>query len=144
MKSQHKLVIAGALAVSFAMLAAALVVSFTRSDEHPDCTYSNAWPEAMAYGQLMDAKLIDRDLLDFDKISSVRLVSEKIGKDPTFNKDLYRQVHRIVFVKRSGETLTVITVHNASHVECSMSDVDVYVVSRRLGGGGLSPPFPSQ
>lgn len=144
MKSQHKLVVAGALAVSFAMLAAALVVSFTRSDEHPDCTYSNAWPEAMAYGQLMDAKLIDRDLLNFDKISSVRLASEKIGKDPTFNKDLYRQVHRIEFVEHSGKTLTVITVHNASHVECSMSDVDVYVVSRRLGGDGLSPPFPSQ
>lgn len=143
MKSQHKLVIAGALAVSFALLAAALVVSFTRSDEHPDCTYSDAWPEAMAYGQLKNAGLLGSYTTDFDKTSSVRLASEKIGKDPTFHKDLYRQVHRIEFVKHSGKTLTVITVHNASHVECSMSDVDVYVVSRRLGGDGLSPPFPS-
>jgi hypothetical protein len=56
------------------------------------------------------------------------LASEKIGKD------LYRQIHYVVFTEKSGRTIEVITSNDASNVECSMSAVKVFVVSKRLGG----------
>lgn len=81
----------------------------------------------MAYSYLKNAGILHSDNVDFAKNRAVRLASEKIGKD------LYRQVHRITFVKKSGQPIVAITVSDASHIECSMSDVDVYVVSERLG-----------
>jgi len=35
--------------------------------------------------------------------------------------------------ERSGRTIEVITVSDASHEECSLGDVAVFVVSQRLG-----------
>jgi hypothetical protein len=58
----------------------------------------------------------------------VRLASEKVGKD------LYRQVYDITFYEKTGSKIEVITSSKASNEECSMSGVDVFVVSRRLGG----------
>lgn len=92
----------------------------------PDCTYFDAWPSSMAFVELKNAGLADNESLDFSKTTIVRLASEKIGKH------LYRQVHRVRFVKKTGEQIEVITANDASHQECSMSDVDVYVVSQRL------------
>jgi hypothetical protein len=34
----------------------------------------------------------------------------------------------------SGDPVEVITVNDASHEECSMSGVDVFVISKELGG----------
>lgn len=60
--------------------------------------------------------------------AKVRLItSEKIGKD------LFRQVHLIQFSVKTGEKLSAITVNEVSSQECSMSNVDVYLVSRQLG-----------
>ena len=77
---------------------------------------------------LKNAGLTDNEKLDFTKIKTVRLASEKVGKD------LYRQIHHIVFTEKSGSTIEVITSNAASSAECSMSGVQVFVVSRRLGG----------
>jgi len=93
----------------------------------PDCTHPDAWPAGMAYTRLKNAGTIDNDVLDFTKTRVTRLASEKIGKS------LYRQVHLVRFFKKSGERIDAITVNEVSHQECSMSDVDVYVVSKRLG-----------
>ena len=120
-------IIPGLLTVSI------LVFSFPVFAKDPDCNGPEQWPTSIAFGEIMDIGLIHRDTLDFDKTSSVRLASEKIGKDPTFNKDLYRQVHLVTFVHKSGKTVSAITVNDASHVECSMSGVDVYVISKHLG-----------
>lgn len=98
----------------------------------PDCTDAGAWPASMAYSQLKNAQIIDSYTLNFDKTKVVRIASEKIGKDSVLHVDRYRQVHRVTFVKRTGERLTVVTVSDASHEECSMSDVDVYLVSKHL------------
>jgi hypothetical protein len=64
--------------------------------------------------------------IDWDKIKATRLASEKVGKD------LYVQVYDITFPTKSGATLRVITRNTASHEECSMSSVDIYVVSRTV------------
>lgn len=93
----------------------------------PDCTGVDRWPTAMAFGELKDVGITDNDKLDFTKTKTVRLASEKIGKD------LYRQIHLITFVEKSGNTIEVITSNEASSEECSMSDVDVFVISQHLG-----------
>lgn len=81
----------------------------------------------MAFGYLKDAGLTDNHKLDFTKTKTVRLASEKIGKD------LYHQIHYITFIEKSGNKIEVITINDASNEECSMSGVDVFVTSHHLG-----------
>lgn len=104
-----------------------LLLSSSVMAKNPDCSHPDSWPGSMAFATLKNAGLVDNDTVDFKKTQVVYLASEKIGKD------LYRQVHLVSFVKTSGEKVEAITVNEASHQECSMSGVDVYVVSKRLG-----------
>lgn len=83
----------------------------------------------MAFVHLKNAGLVSSDSVDVKKTATIRLASEKIGKD------LYRQIHYVVFTQKNGKKIKVITTNNASSEECSMSGVDVYVVSRKIGGG---------
>ncbi|GAC1376686.1 MAG: hypothetical protein NVS3B3_16690 [Aquirhabdus sp.] len=80
----------------------------------------------MAFVHLKNAGLTDNYKLDFTKTKVTRLASEKIGND------LYRQIHRVIFTEKSGGTVEVITSNEASHQECSMSGVDVFVISKHL------------
>jgi len=89
----------------------------------------------MAFVHLKNAGITNNDDLDFNKTKTVRLASEKIGKD------LYRQIHLVTCTKKSGETIQVITNNDASNEECSMSGVEVYLVSTHLGE--QLPPNPS-
>lgn len=82
----------------------------------------------MAFVHLKNAGLTNNDKIDFTKTKTVRLASERIGKD------LYRQIHHVVFTEKTGNTIEVITSNDASSQECSMSGVEVFVVSTRLGG----------
>ncbi|PLZ00606.1 hypothetical protein CY652_20150 [Burkholderia sp. WAC0059] len=52
---------------------------------------------------------------------------QKIGKD------LYKQVFDITLYSKSGEQFHVVTVNNVSSQECSISGVDIYLVSRKFG-----------
>ena len=101
----------------------------------PDCSGPDRWPTSIAFVHLKNAGITNNDELDFDKTKTARLASEKIGKD------LYRQIHLVTFTKKSGETTQVITNNDASNEECSMSGVEVYLVSQRLGE--QLPPNPS-
>ncbi len=82
----------------------------------------------MAQVHLKNAGITAPDQLDESKTRSVRLASQKIGKD------LYRDVYDITFYEKSGRTIEVITASESSSSECSMSGVDVYVVSKKIGG----------
>jgi hypothetical protein len=93
----------------------------------PDCTNPDSWPAGVAFTHLKNAGVVNNDSLDFKKTRVTRLASEKIGKD------LYRQVHLVRFFKISGEPILAIAINEVSSQECSMSNVDVYLVSSRLG-----------
>ena len=80
----------------------------------------------MTFVHLKNAGLVDNRDIDWSNIKTVRIASEKIGKG------LWRQVYHITFTKTSGETIEAIAVHDASFEECSMTGVDVYVVSKHL------------
>jgi len=90
----------------------------------PDC--SGGWPTNMAFVHLKNAGLADNYSVDFSKTKTVRLASEKVGKD------LWHQVYHITFTKKSGDMIEAIAVHDASQEECSMTGVEVFVVSKHL------------
>jgi hypothetical protein len=94
----------------------------------PDCAGVDSWATQMAFVHLKNAGITDNNAIDFTKTRTERLASEKTGKD------VYRQIHHISFTEKSGNVIEVITSNNASNAECSMSGVDVFVISRHLGG----------
>jgi hypothetical protein len=64
--------------------------------KHPDCVGPEGWATSMAFVHLKKANLTNNEALDFTKTKTVRLASEKLGKD------LYRQIHHITFTEKSG------------------------------------------
>jgi hypothetical protein len=107
-----------------------LAVASPARSADPQCDAADGYAASVAFVTLKNEGLLDNYHTDFSKTKVVRLASQRVGKD------LYRQVHRIVFTKTSGETLEVIAVNDASHEECSMSGVDLYVVGKRFHTGG--------
>ncbi len=107
------------------VVAAMLVMPCAARAKAPDCP---SWPTNMAFVHLKNAGLVSNEHTNPEKATVVRLASEKI------DKDRYRQVYRIAFHSDTGPDVEVITSSEASFEECSMSPVDVYVVSRHLGG----------
>ncbi len=105
----------------------AVMFSFPVFAKSPDCTGVERWPANLVESAVVDSGFADRDALDYNKTKVVRLASEKIGKD------LYRQVHRVTFVKKSGESMMGIVLNDASHDECSMAGGDVYLISKFVG-----------
>jgi hypothetical protein len=94
----------------------------------PDCSGNERWPTSMAFVHLKNDGITDNSKVNFNKTKTIRLASEQI------ERNLFRQVHHVTFTERSGKTIEVITVNDASNEECSMSAVDVYVVARHLPG----------
>lgn len=90
----------------------------------PDC--SGGWPTNMAQATLKNAGLLKNDEIDFAKSKTVRLASEKVGKD------LWHQVYLVTFHKLAGGDMKAIVTHDASMEECSMTGVKVYVISKIL------------
>ncbi len=82
----------------------------------------------MALVHLKNAAIVDPTQTDPSHTKAVLLASERKGKD------LFRQVYDITFQTRSGKAVEVIARSDASREECSMSGVDVYIVSRKLAG----------
>jgi hypothetical protein len=92
----------------------------------PRCDGPENWAAGMTQTTLKNAGVLNYSEIDFSKTRVLRIASEKIGKD------LYRQVHRIIYSKTSGGTIEVIAVNDASHEECSASGVDVFLVQQHF------------
>lgn len=82
----------------------------------------------MAYVQLKNAGIMNSEQIDPSKTKTVRLASEKIGDNE------YRQIHHVTFTRTDRSEIEVITSNVASNEECSLSAVEVFVVSKRLSG----------
>ena len=98
------------------------------ANDMPDCSGVDNWAASMAFVDLKNDGLTTNDKLDFNKTSSIRIASEKIAKD------LYRQVHLVTYVEKKGKVFQLITINNASHEECSMSNVEVYLIKSKISG----------
>jgi len=91
-----------ALAITLPVLAQ----SKTVGSHGPDC--SGGWPTNMAFVHLKNEGITTNDKIDFSKTNYVR------------------------FTEKSGNSIEAIAVHDASPEECSMTGVEVFVVSKHL------------
>lgn len=113
-----------ALLIVLAVCVPAIAQSKAAKNSGPDC--SSGWPTKKTFGDLKNAGLVDNASVDFSRTKTVRLASEKIGKD------LWHQVYHVTFTKTSGGVIEAIAIHDASTEECSMTGVEVFVISKHL------------
>lgn len=115
------------------IVAAALLTGLSiATHADPDCRGPDQWPAAMALVQLKNTGVAKNIAPVQSNVE--RLASEKISDD------LYIQIHRITFTDNTGKTIQVITKSQTSTDECSMSDVEVFVIDRKLGESTISRP----
>ena len=101
--------------------------SFVNAESHPDCSGIDRWPTTMAFVQMKNDGITNNNKIDFEKTETTRIASEEI------KEGLYKQVHKIKFHENDGVIYDIMTISNASHEECSMSAVEVFLVSKKLG-----------
>ena len=94
------------------------ILSFAKG---PDC---HSWPMNISEGWLKNAGIVDIIDLDESKTKITLLASEKKAKG------LYTQIYHFIFYDEKGNIYEIITNSDASYEECSMSDVDVYLISK--------------
>lgn len=99
----------------------------------PDCSGANGWAASMAFVHMKNDGILDNEDAAFPP-KIMLISSQKIGADKYYSESLYRQVHKISFTKKSGDIIEVVTVNDVTKTECSMGGVDVYVISKHLGG----------
>lgn len=92
----------------------------------PDCSGPNHWAAGTAFTKLKNAGVVTNDAVDFDHVTSRTILSQRIGRD------LWRQAFRVTFPLKSGKRVEAIVVSDASSEECSMSDAQVFLVSKAL------------
>lgn len=92
-----------------------------------DCAKPERYASSMAQVELKNEGLLRNEDIDFAKTKVTLLAQEKL------KKDLYRQIQKVVFVKKNGDELVAITDNEASSDECSMGKVKVYLVQKELG-----------
>lgn len=86
-----------------------------------DC---HSWPMSMAEVWMKNAGIVDIVNLDESKTEIKLLASDKK------EKDLYTQVYHFIFHDKQGNTYQIITKNDASSEECSMSEVNSYLISK--------------
>lgn len=80
----------------------------------------------MTLSLLQNAGITASRKIDFSKTTTTRIASQRIGRD------LFHQVYDVVYTEQSGRKIEAIAVHDASNEECSMTGVELYVVSQHL------------
>mgnify|MGYP000950736521 CR=1 FL=1 len=103
------------------ILLACLFFSSIASAKAPDC-YS--WPMNIAKGWLKNERIVAIVDLDESKTQRKRLASEKKAGG------VYTQVYHFTFYDKHGTAYDVITQSDGSYQECSLSEVNVFLVSR--------------
>jgi len=100
----------------------ALLPVFASAKNVPnDC---HSWPMNMTEVWLKNSGIVDIPDLDESKTEVKLLASEKKPHH------LYTKIFRFVFHARDGKTYEVITKNEASDDECSVSEVNSYLVSK--------------
>ena len=94
------------------------ILSFAKG---PDC---HSWPMNISEGWLKKVGIVDIINLDESKTKITLLASEKKAKG------LYTQIYHFIFYDTTGNTYEIITNSDASYEECSMSGVDIYLISK--------------
>lgn len=92
----------------------------------PDCSGPDHYAAGVAFATLKNSGALTNENVDFERVKSTTIVSQKIGKD------LWRQVFHVTFPLKSGRPAEAIVVSDASSEECSMSTPQIYLISKAL------------
>ena len=120
------------LLVSLMLCISSATKSNPGDDRGPDL--SGNWPTTMTLAVLQHAGLADERLIDSSGTRTVRLASEKVGKN------LWHQVYFVRFKLRTGGTVEAIAIIDDSTVADMRSGPAVYVVSKVLQPEGKATP----
>ena len=93
----------------------------TEDDDNHDC---HRYPMNVVQVWLKNSKIIDISNLNFDKTMGEKLSSEKI------RRNLWNNIFHFVFVDNNNNSYEIITRNIASNEECSISDVEIYMISK--------------
>ena len=86
-----------------------------------DC---HRYPMKVSKGWLQNNNIVSIQDLNLDKTMGEKLSSEKI------KKNLWNNVFRFIFIDKSNNKYELITRNVASDEECSISDVEIYMISK--------------
>lgn len=112
--------------IAFAVGAALLIPGPCVAKADPDCSGTDRWPAITAFLSMKNAGLFPNDHSPPAHTTVREIASQRIGRD------LWRQVFDIVYARTGGSKLEAIVVSAASREECSMGEVQVFVVSNNL------------
>lgn len=101
-----------------------LLIAGSAQAKPPACAH---WPTDMALATLKNAGVTDPKSIIHDSIKAILLAAEPVGRG------VYKEVYDITYRERNGRIIEVVTLNNASDEECSLSNVDVLIVSKHLG-----------
>lgn len=90
----------------------------------PDCSGPDRYAASTAFAVLKNAGVVTNGNVDFTRVKSAAIVSERIGKD------LWRQLFRVSFPLKSGRHVEALVISDASAEECSMSEPQIFLVSK--------------
>lgn len=96
------------------------------------CSMPDSWAASSALVQLYNQSIIPRGGIDPAKTKVTLLASEKSG-------DRYRLVHHILFAGQQGKSWSVIARSDADANECSLGDVELWLVERPLSPTPVAP-----
>lgn len=94
----------------------------------PDCSGPKRWATRIAYQHLKNAGITNDERIAYEKTQTKRLAVQLL------KTNLWRQIQHIRFIETSGKVIEVITDSEFSNEECSMGEVQVYVINRYLDG----------
>lgn len=107
----------------FIILLSVLLIPKAGLAGNPDCSSPDGYAASMAFAYLKNAGLTTNEKIDWNKTKVTELAHQKVGKD------LYKQVHLVIYTEKDGKQFAIIAVNNASSEECSMDGPDLYLVS---------------
>lgn len=90
------------------------------------CSSIHSFATSTAYVVLKNMNAINPENVDYNRTQTILLSSQKIGDD------LYKEIHHIIFYKKNGKPIEVITINDTSSEECSMSGVDIYLINKKI------------
>jgi hypothetical protein len=91
--------------------------------DNPNCSGPDNYAASMVFVYLKNAGLTTNEKIDWSKTKVTEIAHQQVGKD------LYKQVHLVIYTELSGKQFAVIAVNDASSEECSMDGPDLYLIS---------------
>jgi hypothetical protein len=111
-------------AIALAGLACIAAASVPKNG--PDCSGPEHYPASVAFGAMKNERLLTNYNVLWKQVRSRTIASQQIGKN------LWRQVFKVTYPLTTGRSVQAVVVEEVSTDECSMSEPQIYLISKAL------------